>query len=188
MKLINKMKKSKAQIEYEKKFNKIVKKLHGEKACIPKKEPKSQIVSKSPKNKYYNKINKKEIKNNDTIPVKEEENKFKLYLHKCFDSFLGKINIPINKNIFNLNSSLSNTPKMIIILDISGSMCEQVERFIQRIIPDILNDIYGTNSSYSIGLITFSSFNCVKFYEGNSVQISRLIDIFANGATYMSCA
>ena len=210
------MKKTKSQIEYEKKFNKIVKKLHGEKACIPTEEPKSQIASKSSKNKNDIKKDKKTIKddesktgnsnekkglkdillennkiiqNNNSMPYKEEQNNFILYLHKCFDSFLGKINITIKNNISNLNStSLSNIPKMIIILDISGSMSGQVERFIQKIIPDVLNKIYGTNSSYSIGLITFSSFGNVNFYEGNSEKISKLIDITANGATYMSCA
>ena len=202
-------------MEYEKKFNEIAKKLHGEKACIPTEETKSGIAAKSSENKNDNKINKKTIKlneskkgntnekkglkdillgnnkigKNNNSTFKEGQNNYKLYLHKCFDSFLGKIDITLKNNILNINSnSLSNAPKMIIILDVSGSMLEQVERFIQRIIPAILNNIYGTSSSYSIGLITFQCIDCVNFYEGNSEQISKLIDITAEGATYMSCA
>ena len=76
---------------------------------------------------------------------------------------------------------------MIIILDVSGSMGEQVERFTQKIIPQILNNIYGSNSSYSICLITFSNIFDVNIYEGNSNEISKL-RIYSGGATYMAPA
>ena len=211
------MKKSKAQIEYEKKFNKIAKKLHGEQACIPIEQPKSNIDSgaskslksnnlksneskistKGKSNEYkglkdiFNEEKEKEKKevNPTKISDSDYKNLYELKLNKCFDSYLGKINISKNKDFLKTNSSsISNTPKMIIILDVSGSMGEQVERFIQKIIPEILNNIYKSNSSYSVCLITFSSFGDLNVYEGNSEQISKYTDIYANGATYMAQA
>ena len=168
------MKKSKAQIEYEKKFNKIVKKLHGDKDHIPIEQSKSPIDSGSSKS----------LKSKNLY----DKNKYELKLNKCFDSYLGKINISKNSDLLKINSSsISNTPKMIIILDVSGSMGEQVPRFVQKIIPRILNNIYKSNSSYSITLITFSCFGDLNIYEGNSEQISKY-NIYADGGTYMAQA
>ena len=168
------MKKSEAQIEYEKKFNKIVKKLHGDKDHIPIEQLKSPIDSGSSKS----------VKSKNLY----DKNKYELKLNKCLDSYLGKINISKNSDLLKINSSsISNTPKMIIILDVSGSMGEQVPRFVQKIIPRILNNIYKSNSSYSITLITFSCFGDLNIYEGNSEQISKY-NIYADGGTYMAQA
>ena len=197
-------KKSKAQIEYDKKFNKIVEKLHGKKTDISIEIPKESVKAKESVSIHSENIKKKNPNSHKSLrdillKNKTENQKPRkaiqkkelniLELHKCFDSYLGKINILKENKYLNSkkNSSIANIPKMIIILDVSGSMGEQVERFIQKIIPQILNNIYGSNSSYSICLITFSNIFDVNIYEGNSNEISKL-RIYSGGATYMAPA
>ena len=121
------------------------------------------------------------MNNYNLIPIKEnkdkeslfentsknlEEKSIELELYKCLDSYLGKINIS-NNNCYKAknNSNNSYVPKMIIILDVSGSMFEQLGRIVQKIIPKILNDIYGLNTSYSVSLITFSDYSDVKITQ-----------------------
>jgi hypothetical protein len=110
----------------------------------------------------------------------------KLVLYKYFDSYLAKINLEkkdlvvcSDKN----SSSDNNAPQMVIILDVSGSMSEHLTRFTKKIIPEILNSIYGSYTSYSICLITFS--DNVNVYEGNAEQISQF-NIYACGGTEMA--
>ena len=110
-------------------------------------------------------------------------------VHKCFDSYLGKINIVKNKDTPNAtSSSLSNTPKLVIILDISGSMGNQVTRFVQKIIPQVTKTIYGSSVSNTVTLITFESQGCVSVYESDFMDISQLSNIYASGCTYMAQA
>ena len=110
-------------------------------------------------------------------------------VHKCFDSYLGKINIVKSKDTPNATtSSLSNTPKLVIILDISGSMGSQVTRFVQKIIPQVVKTIYGSSISNTVTLITFESQDCVGVYESDFVDISQLRNIEASGCTYMAQA
>ena len=115
-----------------------------------------------------------------------------LEIHKCFDSYLGKIklseNKPDNKDIKEISSSVSNIPKLVIILDISSSMGNQVERFIQKIIPGVVKNIKGSNNSNTVTLITFESEGCVKIYENDFMDISQLKNITAKGCTYMAQA
>ena len=212
------MKKSKKQIEYEKKFNTIVKKLHGENTSIKLDQAKENNEIISSTNKNYNSHNyiyntekkeknspknikelvlqieekkkKKNIKKKGKMIFKNEtkleNNFFKLEIHKCLESYLAKIKISDNPN--SNFSSISNSPRMIIILDVSGSMDIQVPRFTQRIIPSILNNIYGSNNLYSITLITFESEGLVNVYEGDSVYFSKMKNIYAGGGTNMAQA
>ena len=114
-----------------------------------------------------------------------------LELHKCFDNYLGKISIPDNTTKGSSSKtpsfSTSNVPGFIIILDISGSMGQEVPRMVNKIIPTVLNDINGTKASNAATLITFSSKNDVNVYTGDSSYISKL-NLYANGCTYMSSA
>ena len=114
-----------------------------------------------------------------------------LELHKCFDNYLGKISIPDNTTKGSSSKtpsfSTSNVPGFIIILDISGSMGQEVPRMVNKIIPTVLNDINGTKASNTATLITFSSKNDVNVYTGDSSYISKL-NLYANGCTYMSSA
>ena len=114
---------------------------------------------------------------------------FELELHKCFDNYLGRIQIPDEETKKPGKKANANSmkPKFIIILDVSGSMGIQVPRLIKRIIPEVFNRIYGNYSSEKITLITFSSFGDVNVYEGKSSYISNL-DLEANGCTYMAGA
>ena len=114
---------------------------------------------------------------------------FELELHKCFDNYLGRIQIPDEETKKPGKKANANSmkPKFIIILDVSGSMGTQVPRLIKRIIPEVFNRIYGNYSSEKITLITFSSFGDVNVYEGKSSYISNL-DLEANGCTYMAGA
>ena len=114
-----------------------------------------------------------------------------LELHKCFDNYLGKISIPDNTTKGSSSKtpsfSTSNVPGFIIILDISGSMGQEVPRMVNKIIPTVLNDINGTKASNAATLITFSSKDNVNVYTGDSSYISKL-NLYANGCTYMSSA
>ena len=121
-----------------------------------------------------------------------QKEEIKLEIHKCFDSYLGKIKIlenkPDNKDSKEVSSSVSNMPKLIIILDISGSMGNEVERFVQKIIPGVVKNINGSNISNTVTLITFESEGCVRVYESDFMDISQLKDIRAMGCTYMAQA
>ena len=114
-----------------------------------------------------------------------------LELHKCFDNYLGKISIPDSTTKGSSSKtpsfSTSNVPGFIIILDISGSMGQEVPRMVNKIIPTVLNDINGAKASNTATLITFSSKNDVNVYTGDSSYISKL-NLYANGCTYMSSA
>ena len=112
-----------------------------------------------------------------------------LELHKCFDNYLGRIQIPekITKNSGKYEKSIINKPAFIVILDVSGSMYKEVSRMVKTIIPSVFNKINDITSSDIITLITFSSFGCVNIYSGDSLYISNL-DLYAYGQTFMSCA
>jgi hypothetical protein len=118
-----------------------------------------------------------------------ESNKFlKFELHKSFGNYLGKIEIP-DENTTKKEASTHftiNKPKLIIILDVSGSMGYEVPRMVQIIIPEMIKRL-NINSSDNITLITFASFNDVNVYTGNATYISNL-NLNASGCTYMSCA
>ena len=119
-----------------------------------------------------------------------KSNILELELYKCFENYLGKINIPeqtTKKSGSSSNASSDNNPTFVIILDISGSMGNQVPRMVNTIIPEILNNINGTSSLYTMTLITFCSLNDVDVYTGDASYISKL-NIYAKGCTYMSSA
>ena len=186
---------SKAQTKYIKRFNEISKKLHGEKACIPLDQPNESKLSeniskitikrdKNGPNSLKNLLNKKHKPIKKTKKNLNKSEKLKLY--KYFDSYLAKINFE-KKDLIGCSdknsSSVINSPQMVIILDVSGSMSDHLSRFTKTIIPEILNSIYGSDTSYSICLITFS--DDVNVYEGNAEQISQFnIDPF--GGTEMA--
>lgn len=107
-----------------------------------------------------------------------------LEIHKCFDSYLGKIKVSENKADNKDSKEITNIPKLVIILDISGSMGNQVERFVQKIIPGVAKNLNGSNISNTITLITFESEGCVNVYESDFMDISQLNDIYARGCTY----
>ena len=119
-----------------------------------------------------------------------KSNIIELELHKCFENYLGKINIPeqkTKKSESSSNTSSDNVPTFVIILDISSSMGDQVPRMVNTVIPEILNNINGTSSLYTMTLITFCSQNEVDVYTGDASYISKL-NIYAKGCTYMSYA
>ena len=119
-----------------------------------------------------------------------KSNILELELYKCFENYLGKINIPeqtTKKSGSSSNASSDNNPTFVIILDISGSMGNQVPRMVNTIIPEILNNINGTSSLYTMTLITFCSLNDVDVYTGDASYISKL-NIYPKGCTYMSSA
>ena len=121
-----------------------------------------------------------------------QKEEIQLEIYKCFDSYLGKIklseNKPENKDSKETSSSVSNTPKLVIILDISGSMGNQVERFVQKIIPGVAKNLNGSNISNTVTLITFESQGSVNVYESDFMDISQLKNIRCMGCTYMAQA
>ena len=175
-----------SQNENEKKNNEINKNLQAEQTHMPLDESKESELEKNGKKESEE---LQDLLSNKKEKEKKDTNCPELKLHKYFDSYLAKINIeekdftdsPEKKS----SSSKIGVPKMVIILDVSGSMSNQVQRLTKKIIPEILNAIYGSNASYSICLITFSDDK--KVYEGNAEQISKF-DINANGCTYMAKA
>ena len=178
------------QTKNQEKQDEIMKKAQEEKACIPSDESKeSKLSENSSKNtiKTEEKV-QKELKDL-ALNKNNDENSPKLKLYKYFDSYLAKIDFDkkdlLGRSDKNSSSSTINVPKMVIILDVSGSMSSNVERFSKIIIPDILNTIYGKDTSYSICLITFS--DNVNVYEGNAEQISNF-KISPCGGTYMAPA
>ena len=116
-------------------------------------------------------------------------NNLELELHKCFENYLGKINIPDQKTkTSDISSNTSdNIPTFVIILDISGSMGSQVPRMVNTIIPEILKNINSNSSLSTMTLITFASMDDVDVYTGDASYISTL-NIYSKGCTYMSCA
>ena len=179
-----------AQTKNQEKQDEITKKTPEEKACIPSDETKE---SKLPENSSKNTIKTEEKEQKEpkdlALNKNNDENSPRLKLYKYFDSYLAKIDFDkkdlLGRSDKNSSSSTINVPKMVIILDVSGSMSSNVQRFSKIIIPDILNTIYGKDTSYSICLITFS--DSVNVYEGNAEQISKY-NISPCGGTYMAPA
>ena len=114
----------------------------------------------------------------------EKEKNYILSLHKCFDNYLCKLTLPSENSSPNIKN-LQNT-HMIIILDISGSMGNMVQRFCREIIPSILTQLYSDFIDYKITLITFASQTYV--YKGNSEILKTITNIKPGGCTYMQPA
>lgn len=105
------------------------------------------------------------------------------HLHKCLVNTLCKVNFPKSLSSQIMDSSSS---KMIIILDISGSMGQLVPKLIQDIIPSLLEDLYQNDPNYSIDLVTFG--DDANLYKGNANEIKSHKEIKANGRTFMAKA
>ena len=99
-----------------------------------------------------------------------------LKIYKSGNGYIGKLDTS------KMNSNKSNNQDLIfiIILDVSGSMGQTVQRFVNIILPNLLQKLDIKND---INLITFS--NDVKLYKGDSVYFSKM-EINAYGCTYMN--
>ena len=98
-----------------------------------------------------------------------------LKIYKSGNSYIGKLDT--SKMVSNkTNKDLL----FIVILDVSGSMGQTVQRFTNIILPNILQKLDITTQIY---LITFS--DNVKLYKGDCTYFSTL-DLKASGCTYMN--
>ena len=99
-----------------------------------------------------------------------------LKIYKSGNGYIGKLDTS------KMNSNKSNNQDLIfiIILDVSGSMGQTVQRFVNIILPNLLQKLDIKND---INLITFS--NDVNLYKGDSVYFSKM-EINAYGCTYMN--
>ena len=100
-----------------------------------------------------------------------------LKIYKSGNGYIGKLDIS-KLNVSKLNQDLV----FIIILDVSGSMGQTVPRFVNIILPNLLQKLDITSS---INLITFS--DEVKIYKGDYNYFSTL-ELKAYGCTYMNKA
>ena len=107
----------------------------------------------------------------------------KLDMYQNNDSYLGIINVP--KNDIKENYSFKNPPKLVIILDTSGSMDQNLDRLMQTIIPNFIKNIYDRYPKYRITLITFSDKGDAKVYKGDANYLSKIKEIKAGGCTFM---
>ena len=100
---------------------------------------------------------------------------FNLKIYKSGKGFLGKINTSLINSV--------NTKKeilFIVILDVSGSMGELVPRFVNTILPKVLQNL---NISNDIKLITFSEES--RLYNGDA-DFYKNLRIHSEGCTNMS--
>ena len=98
-----------------------------------------------------------------------------LKIYKSGNGYIGKLDIS------KLDLSKSNQDLVfIVILDVSGSMGQTVPRFVNIILPNLLQKL---NIISPINLITFS--DGVKIYKGDYNYFSTL-EIKAYGCTYMN--
>jgi hypothetical protein len=101
-----------------------------------------------------------------------------LSFHKSFDGYLAKINIPDSTVVKNHKSTTMN-PKMIIILDRSGSMGQNVKRLVNIILPKVIHNL-GYTDDDKITLITFDTTS--EIYEMNISQM-KSCNIASRGRT-----
>ena len=100
-----------------------------------------------------------------------------LKIYKSGNGYVGKLDIT------KMNFEKSNQDLIfIVILDVSGSMGQTVQRFVNIILPNLLQKL---NFTSNINLITFS--DCVKIYKGDCNYFSTL-ELKAYGCTYMNKA
>ena len=100
---------------------------------------------------------------------------FNLKIYKSGKGFLGKINTSLINSV--------NTKKeilFIVILDVSGSMGQLVPRFVNTILPKVLENL---NIKNEIKLITFSEAS--HLYNGDA-NFFKTLQVYAEGSTYMS--
>ena len=76
---------------------------------------------------------------------------FKIQLHKFNNNYIGELQIKKNQNSQNQKDSI-----FIIILDISGSMGQNVGRIVKNYLPKILRSL-NIKEEEIIHLITFES-------------------------------
>ena len=100
---------------------------------------------------------------------------FNLKIYKSGNGFLGKID---TSSINSINSK--KDVLFIVILDVSGSMGQLVPRFVNTILPKVLQNL---NISKEIKLITFSDES--HLYNGDS-NFFKILRIQSEGSTYMS--
>ena len=108
----------------------------------------------------------------------QNENEFKIQLHKCKGGYVGELNIP--KKIQKTKEvSLVET---IIILDRSGSMGQEVNKIVTQIIPKVLQGL-NYDDSKPVHLITFDSEIEYKYMTKKEFEVCKMS---ARGCTYMA--
>ena len=102
---------------------------------------------------------------------------FKIQLHKFNNNYIGELQIKKNQNSQNQKDSI-----FIIILDISGSMGQNVGRIVKNYLPKILRSL-NIKEEEIIHLITFESNTQYTKIPLSELEISTLS---ARGGTQMS--
>ena len=102
---------------------------------------------------------------------------FKIQLHKFNNNYIGELQIKKNQNSQNQKDSI-----FIIILDISGSMGQNVGRIVKNYLPKILRSL-NIKEEEIIHLITFESNTQYTKIPLSELEISTL---YARGGTQMS--
>ncbi|AYV76280.1 MAG: hypothetical protein Terrestrivirus5_102 [Terrestrivirus sp.] len=98
-------------------------------------------------------------------------------------TFIGKINVTLDDNK-NKNQISSDDIETIIILDVSGSMGNNVPKLVNRVLPMMLKRL-GYTENNNICLITFSDGAAMKKY---TIKGLEQLQMRAGGGTYMKHA
>ena len=113
------------------------------------------------------------------LPKNELPPKKTMMVYESMGGYVGKLNVVDVKS-----SSSTSPPPMVIIMDRSGSMGQQVARMINKIIPQVLT-LLGYPDNFCPYLITFDSQSETLNY---TIDQLRTLSISARGSTYMSGA
>ena len=96
------------------------------------------------------------------------------------ENYLCKINIPEG-----ISGNSSTEITTIIILDVSGSMCDSIRKITNLFLPELFTKL-NYKDNQQITFITFSNDSEIISYDFS--KIKKGIDIEANGGTYMQYA
>ena len=110
----------------------------------------------------------KSIAINYKLKMKTEEN-ISLFAHKCKGGYVGEINI--SKSLINTKTGTAPV-EMIVILDISGSMGNNVNRIVTKILPSMLTNLNYPDDKV-IHLVTFES--TVNYQQTTKKQLEQSI-------------
>lgn len=96
--------------------------------------------------------------------------------HKSFDGYVAKLNIP--KDVVKESTA---KPDFVLLLDRSGSMGQNVDRIISKILPASLAKL-GYSSDDTIYIVTYDT--CAQSYRPKVKELS-IANIRSRGSTYL---
>lgn len=107
----------------------------------------------------------------------------KLSFHKSFDGYLAKINIPEDVVTKSVSVGSASQPDFVLLLDRSGSMGQNVNRIITKVVPNALSKL-NYDKDAIIHIITYDS-QYKSEYIAMSLNHMKCSTISARGQTYL---